>query len=100
MGFGMGFGIGMGLWQMGWDDGIWDGIWDGMGVGILPFPLIWVASIVVDDEYECKHFTQYRSKEFIDVRCIDHCVGFAKIDNRYFIIDKENAFDDADWENL
>ena len=45
MGFGMGFGIGMGLWQMGWDDGIWDGIWDGMGVGILPFPLIWVASI-------------------------------------------------------
>jgi hypothetical protein len=33
---------------MGWDDGIWDGIWDGMGVGILPFPLIWVASIVTD----------------------------------------------------
>ena len=31
---------------MGWDDGIWDGIWDGMGVGILPFPLIWVASII------------------------------------------------------
>ena len=47
MGFGMGFGIGMELWQMGWDDGIWDGIWDGMGVGILPFPLIWVASIVI-----------------------------------------------------
>ena len=47
MGFGMGFGIGMGLWQMGWDDGIWDGIWDGMGVGILPFPLIWVASIAM-----------------------------------------------------
>ena len=40
-------GIGMGLWQMGWDDGIWDGILDGMGVGILPFPLIWVASIVM-----------------------------------------------------
>jgi len=32
---------------MGWDDGIWDGIWDGMGVGILPFPLIWVASIII-----------------------------------------------------
>ena len=45
-------------------------------------------------------FHEYRSKEFIDVRCIDHCVGFAKIDNRYFIIDKENTFDDADWENL
>ena len=59
-----------------------------------------LTSKVVDDDYECKHFTQYRSKEFIDLRCIDHCVGFAKIDNRYFIIDKENAFDDADWENL
>ena len=45
MEFGMEFGIGMGLWQMGWDDGIWDRIWDGMGVGILPFPLRWVASI-------------------------------------------------------
>ena len=41
----MGFGIGMGLWQMGWNDGIWDWIWYGMGVVILPFPLIWVASI-------------------------------------------------------
>ena len=40
-----------------------------------------LTSKVVDDEYECKHFTQYRSKEFIDVRCIDHCVEFAKIDN-------------------
>jgi hypothetical protein len=44
---GLGFGIGMGLWQMGWDNGIWDGIWDGMGCGILPIPLIWVASIVI-----------------------------------------------------
>ncbi|UZO29815.1 uncharacterized protein OCT59_023270 [Rhizophagus irregularis] len=52
------------------------------------------------DEYECKYFTQFKSKEFIDVRCVDHCVGFAKIDNKYFIIDKENAFDDANWENL
>ena len=43
MGFGMGFGIGMELWQMGWDDGIWNG----MGVGILPFPLIWLASILL-----------------------------------------------------
>lgn len=59
-----------------------------------------LTSKVIDDEYGCKYFTQYRSKEFIDIRCIDHCVGFAKIDNRYFIIDKENAFDDANWENI
>ena len=43
----MGYGIwdGMGLWQMGWDK--WDLGWDlgGMGYGILPIPLIWVASI-------------------------------------------------------
>ena len=36
---------------MGWDDGIWDGIWDGMGVGILPFPLIWVASILINNNF-------------------------------------------------
>ncbi|PKY61197.1 hypothetical protein RhiirA4_521455 [Rhizophagus irregularis] len=59
-----------------------------------------LTSKIIDDEYECKYFTQFKSKEFIDVRCVDHCVGFAKIDNKYFIIDKENAFDDANWENL
>ncbi|GES90546.1 hypothetical protein GLOIN_2v1644898 [Rhizophagus clarus] len=56
---------------------------------------IQLTSKNIEDEYECKCFTQYRSKEFINVRCIDHCVGFAKVDNRYFIIDKENAFDDS-----
>src|SRR6266498_3575845 len=61
---------------------------------------IQLTSRVVEDEYGCKHFTQYRSKEFINARCIDHCVGFAKIGNKYYIIDKENAFDDANWENL
>jgi hypothetical protein len=55
---------------------------------------------IIEDDYGCKHFTQYRSKEFIDVRCIDHCVGFANINNRYFIIDKENVFDDSNWENI
>ncbi|GES96181.1 hypothetical protein GLOIN_2v1480212 [Rhizophagus clarus] len=59
-----------------------------------------LTSKVMEDEYECKYFTQFKSKEFIDVRCIDHCVGFAKIGSKYFIIDKENAFDDANWENL
>ncbi|CAB4446750.1 unnamed protein product [Rhizophagus irregularis] len=59
-----------------------------------------LTSKIVEDEYGCKHFTQFRSKEFIDVRCLDHCIGFAKIDNRYYIIDKENAFDDSNWENI
>ncbi|UZO03187.1 uncharacterized protein OCT59_023596 [Rhizophagus irregularis] len=59
-----------------------------------------LTSKIIDDEYECKYFTQFKSKEFIDVKCVDHCIGFAKIDKKYFIIDKENAFDDANWENL
>ncbi|POG67634.1 hypothetical protein GLOIN_2v1644898 [Rhizophagus irregularis DAOM 181602=DAOM 197198] len=59
-----------------------------------------LTSKIVEDEYGCKHFTQFRSKEFIDVRYLDHCIGFAKIDNRYYIIDKENAFDDSNWENI
>jgi hypothetical protein len=42
---GLGFGIGTGLWQMGWDKWDWDWDMGGMGYGILPFPLIWVASI-------------------------------------------------------
>jgi hypothetical protein len=33
---------------------------------------------IVEDEYEYKYFIQYKLKEFIDVRCIDHCVSFAK----------------------
>jgi hypothetical protein len=61
---------------------------------------IQLTSKVIEDEFGCKHFTQYRSKEFIDVRCVDHCVGFARIGNRNFIIDMENAFDDADCENI
>ncbi|GET04500.1 hypothetical protein GLOIN_2v1644898 [Rhizophagus clarus] len=50
---------------------------------------------VMEDEYECKYFTQFKSKEFINVRCIDHYVEFAKIGSKYFIIDRKNAFDDA-----
>ena len=45
MGFGI-YGIGMGSWDWDWDMGVWD--WDlaPMGYGILPFPLVWAASIV------------------------------------------------------
>ena len=61
---------------------------------------IQLTSKNIEDEYGCKYFTQYRSNEFIDIRYIDHCIGFAKIDNRYYIIDKENAFDDSNWEDI
>ena len=26
-----------------------------------------------------KYFTRFSTREFIDIRCVDHCVGFAKI---------------------
>ena len=43
MGFGVGMGMGFGIWGgMGWD---WDLAL--MGIGILPFPTLWVASISV-----------------------------------------------------
>jgi hypothetical protein len=47
LGFGMGFGVGMGM-----GFGIWDGMgWDWdlalMGIGILPFPTLWAASIIL-----------------------------------------------------
>ena len=41
----MGFGIGMGVWDWEWDMGVWDWDMGAMGYGILPFPLVWVASI-------------------------------------------------------
>ena len=54
----------------------------------------------INENKECKLFTQFSTKEFIDIRCIDHCVGFAKIGNQYFIIDRENEIDYNDWENI
>jgi len=61
---------------------------------------IQLTSKVNIDNVGCKYFTRFCSKEFVDIRCIDHCVGFAKIDNQYFIIDRENEVDDNNWENI
>ncbi|GET01856.1 hypothetical protein GLOIN_2v1879215 [Rhizophagus clarus] len=32
----------------------------------------------VKEKNECKLFTQFCTKEFIDVRCIDHCVDLVR----------------------
>ena len=58
------------------------------------------VELMVGQGVQRKRRSTEPSKEFIDARCIDHCVGFAKIGNKHYIIDKENAFDDANWENL
>ena len=61
---------------------------------------IQLTSKNIEDEYRYKYFIQYRLKEFINVRCINHCVGFAKINNKHFIIDKKNVFDNSNWKNI
>lgn len=59
-----------------------------------------LTSKVNIDNVGCRCFTRFGIREFIDVRCIDHCVGFAKIGNQHYIIDKENGIDDKNWDNI
>jgi hypothetical protein len=54
----------------------------------------------INENKECKLFTQFSTKEFIDIRCIDHCVGFSKIGNQYYIFDRENIYDDSEWKDI
>src|SRR3989337_1161653 len=49
---------------------------------------------VMKDEYRLKYFREFGTKQFIDVRVIDRCIGFLKCENILFIIDKE--VDDPD----
>src|SRR2546430_781247 len=59
LGWDLGFGMGMGFGI--WDGIGWDGLgWAGMGVGILPFPLIWLASIV-------QNICYFKKKFFVDL---------------------------------
>ena len=54
----------------------------------------------INKNKECKLFTQFSTKEFIDIRCIDHCVGFSKIGSQYYIFDRENIYDDSEWKDI
>ncbi|CAB5199182.1 unnamed protein product [Rhizophagus irregularis] len=58
------------------------------------------VSKIITEKYNCKYFTKFCSFEFIDIRCIDHCVGFMKINSKYYILDRENEVDDSTIENL
>lgn len=58
------------------------------------------VSKIITDKYNCKYFTKFCSFEFIDIRCIDHCIGFMKINSKYYILDRENEVDDSTIENL
>ncbi|CAG8643098.1 3842_t:CDS:1, partial [Dentiscutata heterogama] len=55
---------------------------------------------VNEDEYELKFFREFGTKQFIDMRVIDRCVGFLECRNLLFIIDKEvNDPDDSNIES-
>ena len=44
---------------------------------------------VKEDNTGLLSFQGYGSHEFIDAYAIDHCVGFIKINQLYYIVDKE-----------
>ena len=67
---------------------------------IIILAYVQLTSKVNTDNIGCKYFTRFSVKEFIDARCINHCVGFTKIGNPYYIIDRENEVDDKNWENI
>lgn len=48
----------------------------------------WTNEVEVDN-IGLLSFSGYGPHEFIDVCAIDHCVGFIKINQVYYIIDKE-----------
>ena len=49
----------------------------------------WTAEVHID-KYGNKTFNGYDTYDFIEVECIDRCVGFIRINNVYYIFDKEN----------
>jgi hypothetical protein len=49
----------------------------------------WTSDIHIN-RYSIKTFQGFKSNDFIKVEYIDRCVGFMKIDNDFYIFDKEN----------
>jgi hypothetical protein len=49
----------------------------------------WTTNLRIDN-FEIKTFYGYSSYSYIDVEYIDRCVGFMRIENTFYILDKEN----------
>ncbi|CAB5349866.1 unnamed protein product [Rhizophagus irregularis] len=47
----------------------------------------WTASVSTDS-VGLKYFTKFAGYDFIDVIAVERCVGFIKVDNKYYIVDK------------
>ena len=49
----------------------------------------WASNLHID-RYGTKTFNGFASNEFIEVKYVDRCVGFMKIGDIFYILDKEN----------
>ncbi|RHZ46686.1 hypothetical protein Glove_607g3 [Diversispora epigaea] len=56
--------------------------------------------IIKNEQLDFEYFTKFKTHEFIDIQIIDHCVGFLKLRNQYFIIDRDNEVNDGEFENI
>lgn len=57
-------------------------------------------NVYINEQLGYKYFTKFKTYEFIDIQIIDHCVGFLKLRNQYYIIDKDNEVDDREFEDI
>ena len=53
------------------------------------FAYIWKIDRYEIDDYGQIYFNRYGSFQFIEVISIDRCVGFFKIENVFYILDRE-----------
>ena len=49
----------------------------------------WTSDVRID-RYHIKTFRGFTTHDFIEVEYIDRCVGFIRIDDKFYIFDKEN----------
>ena len=53
------------------------------------FAYIWKINKYEEDNYGQIYFNKFGSFQFIEVIGIDRCVGFFKIENLFYILDRE-----------
>jgi hypothetical protein len=49
----------------------------------------WTSDVHID-RYRIKTFRGFGTHDFIDVEYVDRCVGFMRINDKFYIFDKEN----------
>ena len=53
------------------------------------FAYVWKIDKYEEDNYGQLYFNKFGSFQFIEVIGIDRCVGFFKIENLFYILDRE-----------